>query len=534
MRPLYKIRFQIQPKAGTLAAVGQECLGYIEDWVDTSHAKGRVVSPGVRRTSEIDTALDLPQLRSSELKEGPYFHTFYWGKRDERDKSQRWVTVIDLVSDGLAVDFQLQLGVESATVALEGQRPKPARPRLISTLLSHPGWECRSGNQPLSILPNVITLGGVEPFCNDVLFSPERDLPVVVMTPSGTSIYPPVNAQKLAERLGGSARVFRVRDRVAAQVLDQYLGSQLAIGPDAVRVFAPGLQPGSGVDGHWHLLGVTIREKGLTDFEFADFLFTRLAERSLVRFRESPLIARFKEMAGAERARRLEELRAEKSADHEYYETYTRDLEAEIQRLKSERQGLLDQILDRDADIDRLTRERDTAQENIRQLTLTAGVAATLAETPAEPLVEPPANVLEAVRAARDSSPDVLYLESALEAAEDVPVTYKFVDRVFSALRAIQEASSRRNAAGRVPGGWKSLFETLGVEYKPALSMTTRNTWGDDYKFLYEGKRQLFEEHFTIGVKSANTCVSIHFSTKLRDDTIVVAYVGRHLRNTQT
>ena len=72
------------------------------------------------------------------------------------------------------------------------------------------------------------------------------------------------------------------------------------------------------------------------------------------------------------------------------------------------------------------------------------------------------------------------------------------------------------------------------MDYRAKISVTTRNMWGSEYTFDYRGEGVLFEEHFTIGAKDANKCLSIHFSTRLRKDKIVVAYVGRHLTNTMT
>ncbi len=536
MRPLYKIRFQIEPKAPTPpSTIAETCLAYVEDWVETSHLKGSVTSPGIRKTSEIDPSSDEPQIRSSLLEAGAFFHSFAWRKRDGGAAGNRWVTLIDLISDGESVDFQLELGVESPSLALETDRQKPARPRLIATLLSHPEWDCKSGDQTLSVLPTVVTLAGIESFCNEVLFAPGRNLPSVVATPSGNSPRPPVNTQKLAERLAGSARVYRVRDRIAGQVLDQYLGSQLAIGPDAVRVFAAGLEPGSTVDGHWHLLGRTIRDKGLTDMEFADFLFGRLAERALARFRDSPLVGRFRDLAAQERARKLEELRAAQRSDRDFYEAYSKDLETANRNLDTTVLGLRATLQDKDARIESLQAELDAARENIRTLTASLSQRAEAVHEPPPPPPESPSTVAEAVAKAKREFKDLVFLPSALEAADDVPITYKFVDRVMATLEALQEGAAQRNRGdGRIAGGWKAYFEKQGIEYKPRLSDTTRNTWGDDYRFLYERARVMFEEHFTIGVKSANTCISIHFSTELRKDKIVVAYVGRHLRNTQS
>ncbi|QQR73408.1 MAG: TolC family protein [Holophagales bacterium] len=534
MLPLYKIRFELVPGAGVTAkVVERECLALISDWVDRSFEKGRQTSPGVAEVPEIDLRSHQPQVRMQRLECGALHHAFHWSKADDGQPGRNWVSHVELLSDGSRIEFQLQLGIEAEAVLLDSRRPRPSRPRLVSTVLSHPGWTCRIGPDPVSVIPHLVTAQDVETICSDVLFSPQRELPAVVVTPDLPAKHWPIAPQTLATRLAGTARVFRVRDKLATLVLDQYLGRPLAIGPNAIRVFAPGLEPGSGVDGHWHFLGETIHAKALTDIDFSDFLFDRLAEKALTRFRESPLVRTFGELLDAERQEKLEKIRGQQAADVSYYESYARELEAQNRALTREREQLQKDLESRDEQLRALQSALDAAQQNIRQLT-GAHLTTTLAPQVESEAEVHEATVLEVLEEAAEDSPDLLVLESARKSADEVPVTYKFTDRVGAALRALQDGADTRNRTRRIEGGWKSFFEHRGFEYKPRLSDTTRNTWGDDYRFLIDGRRELFEEHFTIGVKSANTCLSIHFSTQLRKDKVVVAYVGRHLRNTQS
>ena len=214
-------------------------------------------------------------------------------------------------------------------------------------------------------------------------------------------------------------------------------------------------------------------------------------------------------------------------------EDYTGNLEEQNRQLRAERDGLQVELERKEQEIERLSYDLEAAQRNLRDL------SSRLPQLPLESTQDQASGELsfdtvsDAVQHALPAFPDLLILDSALDSSEKVPVTYRFVGRVYEALRCLQLAANERNQNGRFKSGLKEYFKPLGFEYK-RLSDTTKNSWGDEYTFLCEDVPVLFEEHFTIGVKSANTCISIHFSTRQRQDKIVVAYVGRHLRNTQS
>lgn len=533
MLALYKIRFQIDPAGPqSVAGAARECLEYMRSWVDNSYGRSRLPSPGIKEVSDLDPMDPNPQLRSTRLECGAFNHSFSWRRRDDvRDLS--WTTVIDLVSDSESLDFQMTLGAESSAIDLDPPRLPVGGPKIISTLISHPRWKCRVGDEQLTVEPLQRTVSQVEDLCSDELFREGRSLPVVVVTPCRRPKRWPVNPATLAQRLCGTARVIRMFDELATTALDQFLGRDLAVGSNSVRVFAPGLMCESRYEGHWHFLGDTIKAKGLTDIDFSDFLFRRLAERSLSRFRESPLISRFRQLANSERARVLEAAKAAGRENDSFYEEYASKLEEQVKTLEADKRELEEALLRRDQDIDQLGGELEAARLNLRNLSeKLARPEVEHAEVPISSSA--PQTVASIVEEAAGSYANLLVLDSAIRSAAEVPTTYKFPDRVAEAIRTLQEAASEKACKGRVENGLRKYFKARGFEYKPNISDTTRNTWGDDYRFLYEGERVLFEEHFTIGVRSANTCVSLHFSTRLRPDKIVLAYVGRHLRNTQS
>ena len=58
--------------------------------------------------------------------------------------------------------------------------------------------------------------------------------------------------------------------------------------------------------------------------------------------------------------------------------------------------------------------------------------------------------------------------------------------------------------------------------------------FGRHYEFEYQGEKQLFEPHITIGAGDPNSCASIHFIFDQQREKIIVGHVGKHLPNTRT
>lgn len=534
MLALYKTRFAVAPtRSQTLSAVAEECLGFVEAWVETSFAKGGREAPGLVLTDGLDHTSTAPQLRRNSLESGAFFHSFLWRKPDDA-ANRIWSTTIDLVSDGEGLDFQLQLGVEAASFGLEVERPAAARPRLISTLLTHPNWECVAGSQRLAALPQQFMVARTEEFVAEQLFSPSRELPAVVVTAEESGRRFPVAPRRLAERLAGTAQVFTPRDRLAAVVLDRLLGPDLAIGPYSIRVFAPGLAPRRDVDSQWHYFGETILSRGLSEQEFCDYLFQRLAARGLTLFRESPLIGRYRELAAAERRAQVESARRRHEEDSAFYAEFTLTLESRIDDLAAENADLRRRADEAVQETAQLRADLEAALANVRELTRELGKGGLSLEETTRPAKEEPKLVSDVVRYAQTHYKNLVFTESAMDSAQDVPESFKAIDKVKDALENLELiALERREGAGAIGKSLYEAFKELGSEYK-LLSDSTKNQWPDEYTFTYRGSKHLFEEHFTLGAFGANTCLSIHFSTKLRDDKIVVGYVGRHRRNTQT
>jgi hypothetical protein len=74
----------------------------------------------------------------------------------------------------------------------------------------------------------------------------------------------------------------------------------------------------------------------------------------------------------------------------------------------------------------------------------------------------------------------------------------------------------------------------LGSVYRPAVAEAAIRQHGKHYRFLYNGKLTLFDEHITLGSGYPPECMSIHFIWDESLSKIVIGYFGKHLPLTDT
>lgn len=69
----------------------------------------------------------------------------------------------------------------------------------------------------------------------------------------------------------------------------------------------------------------------------------------------------------------------------------------------------------------------------------------------------------------------------------------------------------------------------LGSVYRPMVSETVVRVHGDRYRFEYQGRRQIFSEHITLGGGYPKECMSIHFLWDEARGMVIIGYFGEHL-----
>ncbi len=157
--------------------------------------------------------------------------------------------------------------------------------------------------------------------------------------------------------------------------------------------------------------------------------------------------------------------------------------------------------------------------------------------TPGDSHAPPPRSPLTAVgeaatRAAADFCGTLIFLPSGLESALQSP--YRWPDRVYSLFRALDELTRRWQQSGSIGTGWHAALKPKGFDYAEFISPTAKGKFGEEYTFQYEGNPVLFEHHVTIGARSADTCISVHWFRDEAKKRLVIGWCGRHLSNTQS
>ena len=137
--------------------------------------------------------------------------------------------------------------------------------------------------------------------------------------------------------------------------------------------------------------------------------------------------------------------------------------------------------------------------------------------------------VFEAVTAAQqDFGQQLTFHERAFESATDS--AFRRPDEVHGCLRALAKIASDR-ARGKFQGTPLSqLFLTHGLRLKFS-SDATMTRYANRYFADHCGARVSLSEHVTLGARSQNTCLSIHWWFDSSTDKFLVLHCGKHLPN---
>lgn len=540
MELLFALPFRIEPVEGTSTAEVAELVEQtIIRWVERRYACTEEPAPELVDTDTIEWDPEVPFKRQvCELDSGEFLRSYSWTLLDSTAEYFWWTTQCALVSTAELLALQVRLGIDAEVRIHDDDLPDPRRPGFLPDLFEHPRIRCVRRGHVLTA--RAMTLAGrdIERFCDNELFAAERSLSLAVVTPRETRRVSKVfDARMLANRLAGAAKVFEVRDDLTRQVLNRFVGRALALEPASIGWYSPGL----GVGARPGSTGKFRRERRegyqefrfdedpfdpipvrlLTDLEIGDREFSALVKESASEYAEPTVFGELRARHRAEQREKLKRL-------HESQ----RDADALLAIADQETKEKSAELLELESQNRELKRQLEAARRNIADLSERIGELERPEGEAEDSTQEEPRTVRAIVEAAAARYPGIEILPSALDSAKGVPVNFKFPERVGAALKALDEyAEAHRGGGGRIHGGVRKFFESRGLKYK-LLSDTARSRYAEAYTFQYENGRQLFEEHFTIGKKSRNTCLSIHFSTRLKAGTVVVAHVGEHLPNT--
>lgn len=138
-------------------------------------------------------------------------------------------------------------------------------------------------------------------------------------------------------------------------------------------------------------------------------------------------------------------------------------------------------------------------------------------------------DILEAHLAKPEFSKHIEILPKAFEYAQKC--LYEHDGKLDKALTHLATFASKRAGKNIPVHRLKDIARdsALGNLYRPMVSDTVVRVHGDHYRFEYQGKQTLFDEHITLGGGYPKECMSIHFIWDEVRAKLIIGYFGQHL-----
>lgn len=515
MRPVFSLLLTLVPKPGESPAACFEKLAAAAGvWATGERLEPADGGPVVRRT-KIDPARELLTVDGS------------WP-----DGAVRYAVAAGVARTPLQI--QAHVVVSAPPVVYDG-RPvdaDPFRPGLVDQFLTIA--DGLVGGRPVPLAVDRLDRFTASRFAIDVLLDPGRQLPVVVLSPHPDTGDPLADPERVLDELFGLAHVAQLVNRDATFALTDRVGKLWSCFHGAARVYWPGAALDDTYRRHPIFFPDAYPPGPAADRLPLDLL-RRVAGRT--RFPDAPLVKELKAAADRQAQAAAQARVAELTAGA----VRATELAAELDKAWADARRAAD-----DRDLARL--ELDEVRQELafeKEQWATAGeeLAAARAEADRHRAAATRYRTLalaglrrvtDAVDMARAEFPDTLvFLPSAVKAAADSP--YLYPGKVFDLFAALDAVMCAIRDTGRAGGDLHAVLLRSGFDYKPHISVTSAGKFGDEYTFVVDGERRLFENHVTLGKgHNPQDCLSVHW---LRDDgrrRFVVGWCGKHRTNTRT
>jgi hypothetical protein len=193
----------------------------------------------------------------------------------------------------------------------------------------------------------------------------------------------------------------------------------------------------------------------------------------------------------------------------------------------------------RDEMVKRVAELEDAARKDrqaIAELSAALGDRAPAAEEGEAAEEEAPKSVLEAVRVAAATCPNLVFTEAAFDSAADSP--YRRPEEILETLRKL-DALGERYTAGEMGVSLGQAAQEAGLAWRAGVSELARTRWAKHYVVSHDGHRLDLGPHIALGSGSGAGFVA-RIYLHLADGNggvprgIYVAHVGRHLPDTTT
>jgi hypothetical protein len=432
---------------------------------------------------------------------------------DDDEPGLEWTSSVDVVGTPELV----RVGIRLSRVATELRiAPAPLDlhpPRLVGTLIAR--HECSSGDGiALGAMAPVLQPGDIVGFVGDVMTLPERQLPVLLLSPPAGRPYPEGYARLIAQELAGLAHVYVLSGRLAWERLRDELGPGRVVPGGGARLYWPGFEPTDTVR-HPHWTRQALRRRPGQP-AFRRDLFDLLAPLSVLRVPPDPAIARVRAAETVGRMAQLQKRSAE-AAVTDAIETLERleSSEAETLALRTELQARSEEVL-------RHEENWAALHSAPRRPEPEANGQAEVAAEPVESWVE----VAELAEILADTGA-LVFTDNARRQLADCP--YPDPDRMFRHLEPLAAAAEAYRAARAQVN--QRFEDWIRLEHHLDVSLHDETLVRDGVdRFDFDGESHSREPHVKVDdYVDPASCGRIYFALDPDNRRLIVDHVGLHL-----
>jgi hypothetical protein len=531
MRTVYASVFDVRPQ---LSETPNDCFRNLSkiliEWVEQGYLRKWNVIFLPINDNNANTFSPLPDHNvqiNQEQADNCELISIEWSHPDDKDSRTQWNTACNLAQIDNNIQLSIAVRLSSLASIIKPLSFTIGRPRIVDNILN--AATCFVGNQCVPMRATKCEAADIEQFVEIELLSGDRVLPIVLVSPDIWTNQPVVDSESLQRSLLGFAKVVTLEDKWAAFALTDCVGKQLSCFNGAVRLYWPGLQIESKPFDHPLYLADSIRSYAQNSQPLERHLFRLLVGISGFRFSDAQVVRNARIKIEKQKQQHIQERLSELNAsgnDLREIEAALYNAWSEIEQLKQERDQAKEQV----SELEKELEGQKAAWATVQQSYSNYQAIPDGGSQDNDSVLKTVSDVV--IKAKQEFSANLLFLDSVIESAANSP--YQQPDRVYQLFLALNELVGRWKKDGRLKESWHTALKQKGFEYKEKISVTTLGKYADDYSFIYEGQKLIFENHITIGAKQADTCLSVHWRRDDQKKVLVIGSCGRHGTNTSS
>lgn len=441
---------------------------------------------------------------------------------NDRNESRTWVTEA-LVADLGPTDA---FGVRNSCSTLSGEEVPASSPRFLRDFIAH--HSLVDGGVPVSAVPNFVEDMNSFTRFMALLLSPDRSLPIVVLTQLPHSTDYALDPIKLAKDTQGLAHVFCLPQAMTFGLSD-HVGKTLSVFYGAVRTYYPRFSVESAPWQHHLVFPQRIAEwndeAGTGPVAFEQFLSRQLHSYSV----GAP--AKIEQLPSYFSIRRALLDKPNKTADEEI-----QSLRIEVEEARAKEQEW--QVIADDRDAEARANEEENRGLRAQNLTL-ANDLKELRKARGETLIPIPRDYAELPQWVNSYFADRLFLHPrAVRAIKDA--VFENVSLVYEALKLLADAywpmraNQEQEQRQKLSSNWEEGIRHLRLEYNShSIAQNRLGEFREAYTINYrigQSSRQVLGPHLKFGsTKDDRYCMRIYFLWDDDRQLVVIGHLPSHL-----